>query len=398
MRHRKRFLIAAALAILATLLGARLATSPGVRERSMRRASLAELEARARRQPGDLLTLTWLGQKRRAAEQLEGAESAYRQALAVRSSHGPVWVGLAEVLRRRGRHDEAFPIVNAAIAQAPTAADAHACLALLHERRGEIPQALAAAQRAIQLAPEGAAGWHAKGVIHHRMEQAGNALACLRNAARFAPLEARYHQLLGEALRDVGHLEEAESPLARALVLAPNFAETHLSLGQLYAARPPAATYLPRAVRHLQRARDLMPSDWAPRYHLGRVYQRQRRFAEAAAELEAVVELAPDFDPALLDLSRAYAGLGRRDLARQYLASFEMASANYQRTQSTRLRLNHDPENAALHFELARLYLERGRNRAAYTELQAGLARDPENAWARQALRRLTQPARGKTP
>jgi tetratricopeptide (TPR) repeat protein len=398
MRRVRRGWIALALALLVAALLTGIVASPPVREGSLRRASLTELEARAKARPEDLLLLLWVGRKRTAAEQLEGAAAAFRQALALRSSYGPAWIGLGEVLRRQGADEEAYGILSAAVARDPNAAEAHASLALLHERRGEIPQALEEAQRAIALAPQGGAGWFAKGVIHHRMEQAGNTLTCLQNAARYAPEEARYQQLLGEALRDVGRLSEAEPILLRALALAPRYPETHLSLGQLYAALPPASTNLPRALEALTRARDLAPRDWAPRYHLGRVYLRQRRFAEAARELEEVLSLSADYDPALLDLSRAYAGMGQRAKARQVLASFEMASANYQKTLSTRLRLNHEPENAALHFELARLYLERGRNRAAFVELQTGLKYEPTNAWAQDTVRRLTRPSGVRNP
>jgi tetratricopeptide (TPR) repeat protein len=368
-------------------------TSPAAREWSLRRARLADLEAPARARPNDLLLQYWVGRKRAATEQLEGAATAFRNAIGARPDFAPAWAGLGEVRRRQGRVDEALGVLNGALARDPRCAEAHAALALVHERRGELPRALQEADRAVQIAPQCAAGWYARGVIQHNLQQPGRALECLRQAARFGREEARYQQLLGEGLRDMGRLDEAEPPLLRALALAPDYAETHLSLGQLHAARTPAATSLPRAVRELERARDLAPHDWAPHYHLGRAYLRQRRFPDAAVELERVIELAPDYDPALLDLSRAYAGLGRHPQAKRLRSSFQMASENYQRIEATRLQLARAPQNAALHFELARLYLERGRNRAAYAELLAGLERDPKNTWAQATAKRLLQSA-----
>jgi tetratricopeptide (TPR) repeat protein len=398
---RVRRLLVLGAAALCLALVVRAATSPPVREWRLRRMPLAELERQAKRRPGDMLLLSWLGRKRMAAAQFEGAVAAYRQALATRSDYAPAWVGLAEALRRLGQDDEARSILEAATAREPHSAEGHASLALLHERRGDVARALETAQRATRLDRECPAGWYALGVIHHRLQHPGRSLDALRTAARLGPEEARYQQLLGEALRDFGRLEEAEPYLQKALALAPGYSETSLSLGQLYAALPPAGTNLPRAVQALERARELAPRDWGPSYHLGRAYLRQHRHAEAIAAFERVIELAPDFDPVLLDLSRAYAARGDRERARQYRDSFEMASENYQRIEATRLRLAHEPKNPALHFALARLYLERGRNRAAYAALQDGLAHDPKNAWALAAVRRLEQgllPAPATTP
>jgi tetratricopeptide (TPR) repeat protein len=388
-RSRVRRLLALGAAVLCLALGVRAVTGPAAREWRLRRTSLAELERQAERRPNDALLLTWLGCKRAAAEQLEGAVAAYRRALAARAGYGPAWVGLGEALRRQGQEEEAFRILDAAVAREPRSAEAHAALALLYERRGDIALALETARRATQLDPDSPTGWYALGVLHHRLQQPGRSLVALRKAARLGPEEARCQHLLGEALRDFGRLEEAEPYLQRAMALAPQYSEAHLSVGQLYAARSPASTYLPRAVQELERARELAPRDWAPSYHLGRAYLRQRRFVEAAAAFQRVLDLAPDYDPALLDLSRAYAGLGDEKRSRQYRESFEMASDNYQRIEAARLRLAKNPRNAALHFELARLYLERGRNRAAYASLQAGLAHDPKNTWALATRRHL---------
>jgi tetratricopeptide (TPR) repeat protein len=382
-------LLGVAFALAALLV--RGVTSPAARERAMRWASLPELEQRARTHVDDWLLQYWLGRKRAAAEQPGGALAAYRRAVDLHPESAQAWAGVGEADRRLGQEDEAINSLNAALRHDPHCSAALASLALIDASRGEPARALEEARRAVDLGPGEGAGWYALGFIHEQLDQQGRAVDSLRKAALRAPEEARYQQLLGEALRDLGQLEEAEPFLTCAVALAPSYAPAHLSLGQLYAARPPVETYLPRAVRELERARDLVPGEWAPHYHLGRAYLRQRRFPAAAAELQRVTQLAPDYDPALLDLSRAYAGLGKREEAKRLLASFEAASENYQRTTAARLRSAHDPKNPALHFELARLLLERGRNRAAYAELQTGLALAPGDRWGLATIRRLLQ-------
>jgi tetratricopeptide (TPR) repeat protein len=387
-RARRPLLWLAAVLALAGLVLGGLAT-PTARESVMRRASLSVLEQQVRAHPDDWLLQYWVGRKRAAAERLDGAKAAYRRAVDLRPDSAPAWAGLGEVLRRLGQMDEAVNSLNAGLRHDPRCGAALASLAVIDASRGDPARALEEAQRAANMSPDDAACWYALGFVHVQLDQPGRAVSYLRKAAQRAPEEARYQQLLGEALRDLGQLDAAQPILARAVVLAPTYAPAHLSLGQLYAARPPVGTYLPLAVQELEQARELAPGDWAPHYHLGRVYLRQGRFRTAAAELQRVAQLAPDFDPALLDLSRAYAGLGKREEAKRLLASFEAASANYQAITAARLRSDHDPKNPALHFELARLLIERGHNRAAYAELQAGLALAPRNAWAVAAARRL---------
>jgi Flp pilus assembly protein TadD len=73
----------------------------------------------------------------------------------------------------------------------------------------------------------------------------------------------------------------------------------------------------------LQRARDLEPDAPSIREALGRAYFQTRRYADAAAEFQAVVDHAPTDDYALFCLGRSLQCLGRHAEAR---APLTMAS------------------------------------------------------------------------
>ena len=66
----------------------------------------------------------------------------------------------------------------------------------------------------------------------------------------------------------------------------------------------------------LQRARDLEPDKTSVREALGRAYFGAHRYADAAAEFEAVIALAPTNDYALFCLGRSLQQLGRHAEAR----------------------------------------------------------------------------------
>lgn len=70
----------------------------------------------------------------------------------------------------------------------------------------------------------------------------------------------------------------------------------------------------------LQRARDLEPEKTSIREALGRALFKARRYEQAAAEFEAVVDRAPTDDYALFCLGRSLQQLGRHKQARKPLA------------------------------------------------------------------------------
>jgi Flp pilus assembly protein TadD len=74
------------------------------------------------------------------------------------------------------------------------------------------------------------------------------------------------------------------------------------------------------AVVPLSRARDLEPDAPSIREALGRALFASRRFTEAAAEFQAVVDHAPTNDYALFCLGRSLQSLGRHAEARKPLA------------------------------------------------------------------------------
>jgi tetratricopeptide (TPR) repeat protein len=74
------------------------------------------------------------------------------------------------------------------------------------------------------------------------------------------------------------------------------------------------------AIIPLSRARDLLPDKTSIREALGRALFRARRYEQAAAEFEAVIERAPTNDFALFCLGRSLQQLGRHAEARKPLA------------------------------------------------------------------------------
>ena len=76
---------------------------------------------------------------------------------------------------------------------------------------------------------------------------------------------------------------------------------------------------LTEALRHLQRAVALQPSDGDAYFTLAEVHVKLDDFPEAAKSYLTAIDMNGDFAEAYYNLGRIYAQLGKRDMARESL-------------------------------------------------------------------------------
>jgi serine/threonine-protein kinase len=176
--------------------------------------------------------------------------------------------------------------------------------------------------------PPAAAADAAEQVIAARAAIASDpskALAAADQALQACPSAAAAHNVRGNALQATSKLDEAGDAYARALQLAPDYDAPRFNLGvvQLRRRDPAAIATFTEVVRS-------KPDDADGYKSRGQAYFNAERYAEAAADLEAGLERAPDDGRAWMllgaarqrgkngDANRAYckaAELGIRDAA-----------------------------------------------------------------------------------
>jgi Flp pilus assembly protein TadD len=100
--------------------------------------------------------------------------------------------------------------------------------------------------------------------------------------------------------------DEARAEYERAIALDPKMAEARLNLGILLLQTDPAA-----AVAPLQKAVDLLPSQSRPRLLLGAAQERSGDLTAAATSFEGAARLDPQDSDALLHLGNLYVRLKR---------------------------------------------------------------------------------------
>jgi tetratricopeptide (TPR) repeat protein len=159
---------------------------------------------------------------------------------------------------------------------------------------GRYLEALDAYQRALKVAPAG----------EMREPRAGVILAALRVAefdvarteadalAASAPVDAEALALHGDALWASGLFEEAEARYREAEALSPDLARARHGKARSLAAR----SRLDEAMVEAQAALRIAPRDLEIHHTVGAIYERMRKYEEAAGAFSNYVNLLPNKD------------------------------------------------------------------------------------------------------
>ena len=180
---------------------------------------------------------------------------------------------------------------------------------------------------------------------------------------RLLPDLAEAHANLGSIYYQMRKDKKAETALTRALQLNPQLgAAPHFFLGVI-AARHQKND---QAIRRLEKAETLDPSNWVVAYYLGEAYFASRRYSDAVEAFQKAVALPEFRADAYYYLSKAYGALSK--------AAMHRLGTEYPRS---------------LYVQIARGHYHEGRKNWEEAEdaYRAALAKDPEVGWLEERLR-----------
>ena len=222
--------------------------------------------------------------------QLEAAEQAYREYLAMTPDAADALHLLGVLRHRRGDSAEAGELIRRAIAQSPANAQYHLSLGGVQMHSGNEAAARASFETALQLDPNSV---EAHGVLGHLSLLDGDTVDA----------ESRF---------TIGRRAEEDDPMLL------------LGLGNVYLARNDAAN----AAKFLTRAAERKPDDAAIQTSLGRALFDQGTFAFAEQAFDNALRLYPDLSLAKLYLARSKLRQDKNDEARALFA--ELVENNLQ--------------------------------------------------------------------
>lgn len=233
----------------------------------------------------DVAALPRLFQEGRYAE----LEAAARALLQSQPQHGGLWKALGAALAAQGRSAEAMTAKERAVLLRPQDAEARLNWGNALAAEGRLDQAIEQFAEAARLDPQSPTAWNA--IARPLLARGRNpeAEAALRKVLALAPT-AGAHNNLGNLLRELHRMPEAERAYRTALEAQPDFAEAANNLANTLADLGQMA----EAEAWYRRALELAPSSGPIRNNLGNLLKDQGRLAEAQQCYRECLQLQPE--------------------------------------------------------------------------------------------------------
>jgi tetratricopeptide (TPR) repeat protein len=145
-------------------------------------------------------------------------------------------------------------------------------------------------------------------------------VACYLRALQINSEYAKANNNLGNALEDLGQLENAVASYRRALEIEPDLVEAHCNLGN--ALRD--LGQLENAVASYHQALEIKPGYAMAHNNLGLVLLSQGKLDNALEKFRRAVEIKPDFADAQCNLGSTLQSLGRFDVVANMYGGMEI--------------------------------------------------------------------------
>ncbi len=365
---------------------------------------------------------------------LQDAAREFQALLRMRPDHPEAHNNLAVVYRGMGQLDRALEEVDKALAGAPDQAAILYNKGNILKQQGHLPQAATAFRRAVRKDQHMVLAYNNLGTTYEAIGDLDEAIRWYRRGLQLDPNHPSLCYNFAIAQERLGDLETARTHLLRALKARPNWpacmnelgvVESRLgahrqaekrfreiltldpadpgaftSLAALHDDRgdPQGATDLYRtalehdpahlpaslglvrlleqdgkpvaALEELRKAGIHHPNNVDVQFRIGRLLLSLERFDEAEIELAAILESAPDYAPAHQALGMLY----------QHQGNSEQAGYHFRRLQEI------EPDSIDHFLDRALWHRDNGRYEEAENELQRVLAREPNDAQARELL------------
>jgi tetratricopeptide (TPR) repeat protein len=253
-----------------------------------------------------LMVLTW-----KQVQYWENSITLYKHTLKHTSNNVHIHNNLGNVLKKRGRTEEAIKHYLQALRLKPDYANAHYNLGIAYADSGMHKEAIESYKQAIRINPDYA--W-----VHNNLSNAYGALGMYREAIeeckkaiRINPDFAVTHYNLGNTYGESGMYKEAIEAYKQVIRINPDFADAHSNLGNAYGV---LGMHKEAIEAYKQVIRIDPDSAWAY-YNLGIAFADSGMYKEAIEECKKAIRIDPDYVKAHYNLCAAYLILNDRDSA-----------------------------------------------------------------------------------
>ncbi|MCS6862713.1 MAG: tetratricopeptide repeat protein [Abditibacteriales bacterium] len=361
------------------------------------RLPLKQLEAAAKEHPQDVRVLYHLGTAYARANRLDDAARTLVKVVNLQPTHAKAFNDLGVTYMAQGKQSEALLALKAAVEAQPAFAKAHANLGRLYLMVRSPYSATSSLTRAVELDPKDALAWVDLGVAHQETYNFKKSLEAFLRAAALAPQNPDVWSGMGETYRSLARPADAEQAFRRALQLNPQHAGALLGLGRLALEQAKSREDFRRAAKLFRQSLASDPQNVTALYNLGCTQRKLGDERGAVRSLERAFRLAPTETSVMYQLGQAYVAAGRKAEGQRLLKQFERLAALLRERDVLEKRLDDERENVPAHVRLAELYLLFNEPSKAARVCRLALAQQPDHAHAHRllatALRMLGQRA-----
>lgn len=311
---------------------------------------------------------------------------AYALALHARSTDPPATLGLARALEQGLLLDAAIARLKELLAREPGQPEASATLAQLYLRTGRPEAALTVVQGAQPAYRASAAGAVLEGRVREALGDAAGAKRAYRRAVDQDGRDAAAWHRLGLLALSQGWLFDARQALGAARIVSPTSPRYSVDFGRTYAAspKPDERRDAPRYyVEAMNRSIQFAPAH----YEAGLWYERQGRWTEAVARLQAAVNAEPGDGDAREHLARALEATGRvAEAHRQRGIAYDARDLRAPALREYQAWATKEPGNPAAALQVGQSYFKMEQLDRARVVLQQARGRFPRDAEVRERL------------
>jgi protein O-mannosyl-transferase len=294
-------------------------------------------------------------------------ETLWRHALTCNPDNGKAEFGLAYVLARQGKFDDAILYFRRAETH-PIDIAPFNNLGVVFAQLGRWDEAIDQYQQALAMQPDDPAACVNLGAAFLQQGRFDEAIACFRRAEKH-PIDAAPFNNLGVLFARLGRWDEAVDQYQQALAIQPNDMAAHVNLGLALLQR----RSLDEAKQHFRLALEIDPAGLEARCGLAHLLLLEDRPDEARIEFEQAVAIHP-----------------RSVAAHDGLAQVLLRQAKPDESiLHCRAALAIDPKFYRAHINLARALADSGQPEEAAAHYRRALELDPGNRVARQNLDNL---------
>lgn len=265
---------------------------------------------------------------------------------------------LAEAYRASGNFDDAAELLRERIAASPEVSQPHYLLGLVLRQQKKPEEARMEFEKARELAPDDLAALSQLTDLDLEKGDFDAALDRVRQQMEKTPDRAGVHFMAARIYAAQKNWDEAEAALQKTIHLDATFSGAHEQLVGSYV----KAGKLPEAIEQIEQMRSKNPGDARALILAGLIYVKSNDFAKAAQAYEELIEVKPEFIPAINDLAYWYA---------EKLNQLDRAYALAQKARAA------EPDSAAIADTLGWVHFKRGDYSRALMLLQESAEKDP---------------------